>query len=110
MKNKVKTLGYFKKRLRDNGFIVLDVFRDFSENDKRKWTVLINPKSECIFCTCYERYDRDFDVVFEFNDGGNKIPKNFVMTTPSMESIIEQMILKWKINNDNSKSPYFKRK
>ena len=36
MKNKVKTLGYFKKRLKDNGFLVLDLFRNYNETDKRK--------------------------------------------------------------------------
>jgi hypothetical protein len=27
MSNKISTLGYFKKRLKDNGFIVLDLFK-----------------------------------------------------------------------------------
>jgi len=110
MKNKVKTLGYFKKRLKDNGFIVLDLFRNYNENDKRKWSILINPGQESVICTCYENYDRDIDTAFVFDDGGRKIPKNFIITSPSMESIIEQMLLKWKINNDNKNSPYFRSK
>ncbi len=108
MKNKVKTLGYFKKRLKDNGFIVLDLFRNYNENDKRKWSILINPGQESVICTCYENYDRDIDTAFVFDDGGRKIPKNFIITSPSMESIIEQMLLKWKINTDNKNSPYFR--
>ena len=69
------------------------MFKNFNENDKRKWCLLINPGTESIFCTCYINYDNDFDVVYEFNDGGRKIAKNYLMTTPSMESIIEQLIV-----------------
>ena len=109
MSNKISTCGYFKKRLKDSGFIVLDVFKNFNENDKRKWCLLINPGSESIFCTCYNNYDNDFDVVYEFNDGGRKIAKNYLMTTPSMESIIEQLIVTWGVNNNNKTSFYYKK-
>ena len=110
MKNKLKTCGYFKKRLRDNGFIILDVFKNFDNNDKRRWSILINPGKESIFCTCYGKYDNDFDTVFEFNDGGNNIPTNFKLYTPSMEVIIEQLIVSWGVNNDNKLSPDYKKK
>jgi len=42
-KNKIKTPGYFMKRLRDNGFIVLKVFNAYSTHDPRRWTVLVDP-------------------------------------------------------------------
>ena len=63
--------------MKDNGFIVLDVFKSFNDKDKRKWCLLINPGQESIFCTCYANFDNEVSVAFEFNDGGKKIPKNF---------------------------------
>ena len=68
MRNKIKTCGYFKKRLKDSGFIVLDVFKNFHDKDKRRWCILINPGEESILCTCYVNYDNDVSVAFEFND------------------------------------------
>ena len=110
MRNKVKTCGYFKKRLKDNGFIVLDVFKSFNDKDKRKWCLLINPGQESIFCTCYANFDNEVSVAFAFNDGGKKIPKNFFMATPSMESIITQLIVTWGVNNNNKSSTYYKKR
>ena len=42
-KNKLKTAGYFIKRLKDNGFVTLRIFDKYSEADPRKWTVLVDP-------------------------------------------------------------------
>ncbi len=107
-KNKISTLGYFKKRLRDCGFIVLDVFNNYSETDKRKWTVIINPGKESLFITCSNTEDFD-EPLFEFSDNGVKVkPKNLQIATASMEVIIEKMLLMWKIESDNKSSPYFK--
>jgi hypothetical protein len=106
-KNKISTLGYFKKRLRDSGFIVLDIFNNYSDGDDRKWTIIVNPAIESVFITCSNTTDFDAPV-FEFS--GNKIkPKNVQIATSSMEVIIEKMLW-WKISNVNQNSPYFKPK
>lgn len=110
MKNRITTLGYFKKRLRDNGFIVINIFNNYSTNDKRKWTIMVNPGNESLYITCEQ--EKDFDTpVFEFNDGGSKIKQlNLKLSTMSMEVIIEKLLITWKINNNNKNSPYFKTK
>jgi DNA-binding beta-propeller fold protein YncE len=106
-KNKISTLGYFKKRLRDNGFIVLDIFNNYSDIDTRKWTIIVNPALESVFITCSNT--EDFDTpVFEFS-GAKVKPKNIQVVTSSMEVIIEKMLW-WKISNNNQDSPYFKTK
>lgn len=107
MKNKISTLGYFKKRLKDNGFIVLDLFKNFSEKDDRKWVVMINPGDESLILTC--KIEEDFDSpVFEFTDSNLKMPLK--IATSSMEVIIEKLLTTLKVSNDNKKSPYFKNK
>ena len=35
----------------------------------------------------------NFDTVFEFSDGGTNIPTNYKLYTPSMESVIELLIV-----------------
>ena len=42
-KNNVTTQGYFIKRLRDNGFLTSRVYDRYSKDDRRKWTVVVNP-------------------------------------------------------------------
>ena len=54
MSNKITTLGYFVKRLRDSGYVVNKLYTDFSEMDSRRWTVVIDPDNASVFCTCYE--------------------------------------------------------
>ena len=105
--NKISTLGYFKKRLRDNGFIVIDLFRNYNENDKRKWTVMINPGVESVIVTCHTSTSFN-NPIFEFSDDSSKIKlKNVLITTASMEVIIERL-LGWNISNNNKQSSYFK--
>ena len=43
-KNKLKTAGYFIKRLRDSGFETVRIFNGYSHSDPRKWTILVDPK------------------------------------------------------------------
>lgn len=107
MKNKISTLGYFKKRLKDNGFIVLDLFKNYGEQDNRKWSVMVNPSQESVIITC--KLERDFDSpVFEFNDSLHKIP--FKLSTSSMEVIVEKLLTEFKVSNDNKTSPYYREK
>lgn len=108
-KNKIKTPGYFIKRLRDNKFGVLRVFQNYGIHDFRKWTVLIDPGGTSIFVTCYNNKNFNDDVMFEFNDGGNFFPKNFSISTESIEVIIQLLIDKG-ISTINEENHYYKQK
>ena len=91
-KNKVTTCGYFIKRLRDNGYTVNRIFSDYSTDDPRRWTVMINPNSAALYITCYVNYDWSGDFKFELNDG-NRF-KNYQLKTDSMEVIMTKLIEK----------------
>ena len=88
-KNKLRTPGYFIKRLRDNGYIVVRLFSIFGRHDPRRWTVIINPTGDSVFCTCYINKNEIGEVLFELDDAGTKIPKNFYLKTESIEVIIK---------------------
>jgi hypothetical protein len=87
-KNKLRTPGYFIKRLRDNGFIVLRVFSVYAKHDSRRWTVIVNPSDASVFITCYLNRENFDEILFELNDGGNRIPRNFSLKTDSIESVV----------------------
>lgn len=91
-KNKITTLSYFIKRLRDSGFVTIKLFKDYGILDPRKWTVMVDPGGGSVIITCYENKEDKGDVVFEFNDGGNKFLKTFNLKTKSMEVIITNLI------------------
>lgn len=106
--NNISTQGYFIKRLRDCGFIVIKLYHNYSKSDPRKWSILLNPGRESLVITCYINKDTFGDITFEFNDGGLKIPKNFSLMTDSME-IVVTFILKHGIDNKaDSNDPYNK--
>jgi hypothetical protein len=90
--NKIKTPGYFIKRLRDNKFGVLRVFQQYGIHDSRRWTVLVDPGGSSIFVTCYNNKNFNDEIMFEFNDGSNFFPKNFSISTESIEIIIQLLI------------------
>lgn len=105
MANKLTTLGYFKKRLRDSGYMVDDLFRNYSPMDPRGWTVVIDPGVASVMCTCYINANKDGmdqsqvgDFYFELYDGGQFIPNRFVLKTSSIETLIEYLV-KFGINN-----------
>jgi hypothetical protein len=107
MSNKISTLGYFKKRLKDNGFIVLDLFKNYSSKDQRKWTLMLNPGTESLIVTC--RIEPDFESpVYEFIDSESKSP--IKISTSSMEVIVDKLLTVFKLSNNNKNSPYFKPK
>jgi hypothetical protein len=94
MKNNVTTQGYFIKRLRDSGFVVVKLFDKYAQHDSRKWTVLVDPSNTSVLITCYQNKEYKGDVLFEFNDGGNRFIKNFNLKTQSMEIVITTLIEK----------------
>lgn len=103
-KNKIKTPGYFVKRLRDNGFIVLKMFNGYGIHDPRRWTVLVDPGGSSVFITCFTNKEFNGDIMFELNDGGVLFNKNYNIQTDSIEVIIKYLIQRG-INNKPEKSP-----
>jgi len=99
-KNKVTTLSYFLKRLRDNGYIANKIFADYSDVDPRKWTILVNPTVNALFITCYENKTEFNQVSFEFNDGGQWFPRHLQLDTDSMEVVL-RYLLKYGIKPQN---------
>lgn len=90
--NKLKTPSYFIKRLRDNGFIVLRLFSVYAKRDPRRWTVMVNPSDSSVMITCYANKNDLNEILFEINDGGFQIPRNFSLKTDSIEVIIDYLI------------------
>jgi len=90
--NKIRTPGYFIKRMRDSGFATLRVFQSYGDHDPRRWTVLVDPSRASIFITCYTNKSFVDEVMFEFNDGGNLFPKNFSISTESIEVIVQHLV------------------
>lgn len=93
-KNKVTTGGYFLRRLRESGFIAIRLFKDYADADPRKWTIMVDPSGSSVVITCFVNKEFSGDVMFEFNDGGNKFPRNWNFKTQSMETIITTLIEK----------------
>lgn len=94
MKNNVTTQGYFIKRLRDSGFVVVKLFEKYGQHDPRKWTIMVDPGSTSVIITCYQNRDYRGEVLFEFNDAGNRFIKNFNLKTQSMEIVITTLLEK----------------
>jgi hypothetical protein len=91
-KNKLRTPSYFIKRLRDNGFIVVKLFAIYSKSDPRQWTVMINPTEASVLITCYANKNNIDEILFEIDDGGKRVPKNFFIKTSSIEVIIDYLL------------------
>lgn len=107
--NNITTQGYFIKRLRDCGFIVLKLFYNYSMVDPRKWTIIVNPGRESVIITCYINKNILKEIIFEINDGGGKIPRNFYLSTDSMEVMISFLIKNGISNQIDKADPYIKK-
>ena len=90
MSNKPTTLGYFLKRMKDSGYRVDKLFVDYSENDPRVWTVVIDAGNASVFCTCFVNRNGLGDNYFEFYDGGQFLP-NYKIKTESIEVLLEHL-------------------
>jgi hypothetical protein len=90
-KNKLKTAGYFIKRLKDVGYVVLRMFDKYSDKDSRKWTILLDPSGASIYITCFE--DRPFrgEYLFSFEDGNQLFARGYVLKTSSIDVVIERL-------------------
>jgi len=103
--NKIKTAGYFIKRLKDSGFVVFKMFNAYSESDPRRWTVLVDPGVTSVYITCYSNKTEMNEVLFELDDGGTKFNKGTYLKTESIETLISLLIEKG-VNNDVKKNPF----
>jgi hypothetical protein len=91
-KNKLKTAGYFIKRLKDNDFVTLRIFDKYSETDPRKWTVLIDPGGTSVYVTCFENTPFKGEYLFNFNDGNQIFNNNFSLKTDSIEVVVSKLL------------------
>ena len=91
-KNKLKTAGYFIKRLKDNGFITLRIFDKYGEADPRRWTVLVDPTGASVFITCFENTPFKEEYLFNFDDGNQNFKGNFSLRTDSIEVVVQRLI------------------
>jgi hypothetical protein len=107
--NKIKTAGYFIKRLKDSGFVVFKIFNAYDVTDPRRWTVLVDPGVSSVFITCYSNKNELNETLFEIDDGGNNFTKGTYIKTESIEIIIS-MLIDEGVNNDASKNPFSKLK
>jgi len=91
-KNKLKTAGYFIKRLKDNDFVTLRIFDKYSKSDPRKWTVLVDPGGSSVFITCFENTPFKGEYLFSFNDGNQNFNNNFSLKTYSIEVVVSKLL------------------
>lgn len=100
-KNKLTTVGYFIKRLRDSGYVTNKVFTDYAKIDPRSWTVVVDPRNSSVFITCYNNHNSMGEEYFELHDGGQFLPDRFKLKTSSIETIIEYLV-RFNINNKSN--------
>lgn len=80
------------KRVKDSGFGIWKMFDKYGPHDSRYWSMIIDPGGYTIWVTCYLNREELDDVCFEFNDGGVRIPRNFIIKTSSIETIISNLL------------------
>ena len=91
-KNKLKTPGYFIKRLKDNDFVTLRIFDKYSKSDPRKWTVLIDPSGSSVYVACFENTPFKGEYLFQFNDGNQMFKGNLSLKTDSIEVVVQKLL------------------
>lgn len=91
MANKITTKGYVKKRLRDSGYTVQDLFNSYSKVDPRAWSIIIDPGGASVICTCYINESARGETSIEFYDGGQFIPGRPKIITSSVEVVMEKL-------------------
>ena len=60
---------------------------------------MVNPTEASVLITCYSNKNEIDEILFEINDGGCRIPKNFSIKTDSIEVIIDYLITHGVTNN-----------
>jgi len=82
--NKPTTKSVFVKRLKDSGYAV-DFTIEFSEDDPRKWQILIDKGHGNVFVTCYK------SNLFEFYDGEQFHESKYLNDTASVDVIFQYL-------------------
>lgn len=92
-KNKISTLSYFTKRLKDSGYVIWKLVNNYPIEDCRKWSIIINPGRESVIVTCMVNTGGlNVPTAFDIYDGGFRCRKNFTIITDSIEVIINNLI------------------
>ena len=104
MANKLTTIGYILKRLRDSGYRANKLFVDYSLSDPRAWTIIIEPGNSSVLCTCYVNDPYIGDSFFELYDGNQYVPGRLNLKTSSFEVIVEHLV-KFGILGNNKIQP-----
>lgn len=105
MANKLTTLGYTLKRLRDSGYYANKLFAEYNEADPRAWTIMIDPKVSSVFCTCYINDPYLGDTYFELYDGNQYIPGRLNIKTSSFEVLVEHLVKHGIVGNSITNKP-----
>lgn len=105
-KNKLKTAGYFIKRLKGSGFETLRIFNNYSDTDPRKWSVIVDPGRSSVFITCFENRPFKGEYLFTFDDGNQVFRQNYSLKTDSIEVVVRKLVesgvgVRDTLNNDN---------
>ncbi len=97
--NKLNNQGYFISRLKNCGYTISRLDIDYSHADPRIWSIVINPGSASVICTCYVNANKDNikestlgDNYFELYDGGQFLPQKFKLNTSSIEVIVTFLV------------------
>lgn len=86
MSNKISTKSYCIKRLRDMGYTVdkIDAV-EYTPEDDRKWSFVIDNGGMSIFITCYK------NNTIHIYDGGRYTNTNMKLDTDSIEVLAEYL-------------------
>ena len=80
--NKLYTLSYFRKRLKESDISSIKLIERYEESDPRYWTILISPSQKNLICTCYKFPNGDFHFSIQTSNY-----TNYEIKTKSMEVI-----------------------
>ena len=87
-RNKLYNQSYFCKRIKDAGFAVMRLNIPYEQDDNRKWTIVVNSKTNTykynILITCFKD-NQTKQFVFKFQ--GQKF-EDFLLPTSGMGIII----------------------
>ncbi len=92
MKNKLTTLGYFTKRLRDSGYIVWKLYKKFGVTDTRKWAVVLNPGRESAFIVCHVNKGEEVEPAFNIYKDGLYLQRDTEIRTKSIETLVNHLV------------------
>jgi len=91
-KNKLKTAGYFIKRLKDHKYVTFRMFDKYGDHDSRKWTVLVDPGGASVYITCFENRPFKDEYLFSFEDGNQRFPRGYVLKTSSIDVVVQRLV------------------